>query len=123
MPRYAFPVIVAAAVAAVWMFALPPAPLAQPIAFNHAKHAAVGCVLCHQGVATAARAGIPQADTCTRCHATAPGGKISEAAWTDIAAGKRIAGCASRACPITSRSRTGGTPGPRSSRACRATAT
>jgi hypothetical protein len=91
MQRYAFPVIVAVAVAVVWVFALPPAPLAQPIAFNHAKHAAVGCVLCHQGAATATRAGIPQADTCTRCHATAPGRGISDAAWTDVASGKQIA--------------------------------
>jgi hypothetical protein len=91
MQRYVFPVIVAVVVAVVWVFALPTAPMAQPIAFNHAKHAGVGCILCHQGAATAARAGIPQSDTCTRCHATAPGRGISDAAWTGIASGKPIA--------------------------------
>lgn len=91
MQRYVFPAIVAVLVAVGWVLVLPPAPMAQPIAFNHAKHASAACVLCHQGATTGVRAGIPQADTCTRCHATAPGGKISAAAWTGIASGRRIA--------------------------------
>ena len=100
MKRYVFPALVALVVAVGWVFALPPRPIAQPIAFNHAKHASAGCVLCHQGAGrrrlvpgaeAGVRAGIPQADTCTSCHATAPGRGISDAAWTDIAAGKRIA--------------------------------
>jgi hypothetical protein len=91
MKRYLFPGFVAVVVAVGWVFAMPPAPMVQPIAFNHATHASAGCVLCHQGAATGVRAGIPQAETCSRCHATAPGRAISAAAWTDIAAGKRIA--------------------------------
>ncbi len=91
MHRYVVPALVALAVAGGWMLALPPAPSAQPIAFNHAKHAAAACVLCHRGAESSARAGIPQADTCTRCHATAPGRSVSDAAWNDVAAGKRIA--------------------------------
>jgi hypothetical protein len=91
MQRYIFPALVAVAVAVGWVFALPSAPLAQPIAFNHARHAPVGCVVCHRGVETGARAGIPQGDVCTRCHATAPGRGVSDAAWNDIVSGKRIA--------------------------------
>lgn len=91
MRRYIVPPLVAAVVAVGWVLALPPRPMAQPIAFNHAKHASAGCVLCHQGAEAGVRAGIPQADTCTRCHATAPGRGISDAAWTGIASGKRIA--------------------------------
>jgi hypothetical protein len=91
MQRYLLPALVAAAVAVGWVFALPSAPLTQPVEFNHAKHAAVGCVLCHRGAEAGARAGIPQGDTCTRCHATAPARGVSGAAWNDIAAGKRIA--------------------------------
>jgi hypothetical protein len=91
MRRFLFPVFVTAAVAVGWILAMPPAAMTQPIAFNHAKHAAAGCAVCHQGVTTGARAGIPQADVCTRCHATAPARGVSEAAWNGIAAGKQIA--------------------------------
>lgn len=91
MPRYFLPALLAASLAIAWAFALPAAPLAQPIAFNHAKHAAVSCVVCHRGAEAGVRAGIPQGDVCTRCHATAPGGAVSETAWNDLASGKRIA--------------------------------
>jgi hypothetical protein len=80
MRRLFFPAIVALVVAVGWVLALPRAAMTQPIAFNHAKHAPAECVLCHQG-----------AETCTRCHASAPGRAISDAAWSDIAAGKQIA--------------------------------
>jgi len=90
MQRYLFLALVTVVVAVGWVFALPPAPLAQPIAFNHATHAPVGCVVCHRGAATASRAGIPQADVCARCHAT-PARGVSDAAWSDVTAGKRIA--------------------------------
>ena len=73
MQRYILAALVAVVVAVGWVFALPSAPLAQPIAFNHAKHAAVGCAVCHRGAEAGARAGIPQGDVCMRCHATAPG--------------------------------------------------
>jgi len=36
MQRYLLPALVAAAVAVGWVFALPSAPLAQPVEFNHA---------------------------------------------------------------------------------------
>jgi hypothetical protein len=91
MQRYLLPALVAVIVAVGWIFALPSAPLAQPIAFNHAKHAPIGCVVCHRGAEAGARAGIPQGDVCARCHATAPGRVVSDAAWSDIAGGKRIA--------------------------------
>jgi hypothetical protein len=89
MRRYIFPAIVVVAVAVGWVIALPPAALTQPIAFNHARHAAINCVVCHQGARSGARSGIPQGDTCGRCHATEPPG-VSEAAWSDIAAGQKI---------------------------------
>lgn len=46
--------------------------LAQPIAFNHKKHAgelALPCAACHQFVETQAFAGLPQTETCMTCHA------------------------------------------------------
>jgi hypothetical protein len=91
MRRVALPVLVALAVAAGWVFVLPAAPVAQPIAFNHARHGAVSCVVCHRGAETGAHAGIPQSNVCTRCHATAPGQSIPAPAWADIAAGRPIA--------------------------------
>ena len=91
MHRYTLPALVAVVVAVGWVIALPSAPLAQPIAFNHAKHASAGCVLCHQGAGAGVRAGIPQGDVCIRCHATAPASGVSELAWNDVTSGKRIA--------------------------------
>jgi hypothetical protein len=58
--------------AVVWMAALPPAPIGQPVAFAHAKHQAVGCATCHRGVTSTARAGIPDAVFCAKCHTTLP---------------------------------------------------
>lgn len=46
--------------------------IAQPIAFNHKKHAGeVGlpCTTCHQYVETQSFAGLPQTETCVTCHA------------------------------------------------------
>lgn len=60
------------ATAAGWML-LPAAAVTQPLAFNHAAHAAVTCVVCHDGVETAARARFPSGAVCAKCHATAPG--------------------------------------------------
>jgi hypothetical protein len=91
MRRYFFPVTVAIAIAVVWILVLPDAPVAQPVAFNHVKHAAVSCLVCHAGVTSGARAGIPQGDLCLRCHATAPARGVPAAVWTDIAEGRRIA--------------------------------
>jgi hypothetical protein len=58
--------------AAAWMLLLPRPPLRQPIAFNHARHAGMGCGVCHRGALEQARAGIPEAAVCLKCHATAP---------------------------------------------------
>ncbi|MBI3491794.1 MAG: cytochrome c3 family protein [Acidobacteria bacterium] len=91
MRRLVPPVLVALAVAGLWILALPAAPVDQPIAFNHARHAAVACAVCHRGAETAARAGIPQSNVCTRCHATAPDRSVSARAWSDVAAGRPIA--------------------------------
>jgi len=89
--RYLLAVVVMLATAVAWILVLPEAPVAQPIPFNHAKHAPVGCQVCHAGVAEGARAGIPQGDLCIKCHATAPLRGVSEAAWTEVASGHRIA--------------------------------
>jgi cytochrome c7-like protein/class III cytochrome C family protein len=58
--------------AAAWVLLLPRAPLGQPIAFNHARHASMACPVCHRGAFEQARAGIPEAAVCLKCHATAP---------------------------------------------------
>ena len=91
MRRYLFAVGVTLATAVAWILVLPEAPVAQPIAFNHAKHRAAGCIVCHSGVSEGARAGIPQGDLCLRCHAAAPARGVPAAVWTDIAAGRKIA--------------------------------
>ena len=51
MRRYVLPAIVTLVIAIAWILVLPEAPVAQPVAFNHAKHGAVACVVCHAGVA------------------------------------------------------------------------
>jgi hypothetical protein len=67
--------------AAVWVYVAPQVAIAQPFAFNHAKHtAALTCVACHAGVTTGAKATLPSADVCIKCHASAPA-TISQASW------------------------------------------
>jgi len=58
--------------AAAWILLLPRPSFEQPIAFNHARHAGMGCAVCHRGALDQARAGIPEAAVCLKCHATAP---------------------------------------------------
>ena len=77
------------AVAAVWVVVLPPAPAAQPLSFDHSKHAAVSCSVCHRGATSSARAGIPQADLCSKCHATVPGG-VRKETWEAAARNGRF---------------------------------
>lgn len=94
MRRYVLSVILVVAVAVAWVLVLPARPIAQPIAFNHQRHSAVGCAVCHDGVTRGARAGIPQSEVCVRCHATAPAlgtGAISEETWKGFASGHQIA--------------------------------
>ncbi len=67
-----------ALVAVAWMALLPAAAVSQPLAFNHAKHGAVACDVCHRGARTGVEAGIPQVAMCQQCHATAPGGASTE---------------------------------------------
>jgi len=48
--------------------------VAQPIAFNHKKHAgelSLPCTTCHQSVETQTFAGLPEVETCMGCHAVA----------------------------------------------------
>jgi hypothetical protein len=76
--------------AAAWVLLMPRAPLGQPIAFSHARHAGMGCGVCHRGAETAARAGIPQGDVCLKCHATAPRA-VAAAKWDEVARAQPIA--------------------------------
>jgi class III cytochrome C family protein/cytochrome c7-like protein len=89
MRRYAVAAIVMMAAAAGWLAAMPAAPVRQPIAFPHAKHQTIDCAVCHRGAARAARAGIPDIQVCTKCHATAPAG--SAAVWDAAVARQSIA--------------------------------
>src|SRR5690242_8537280 len=89
MRRYAVAAIVMMAAAAGWLAAMPAAPVRQPIAFPHAKHQTIDCVVCHRGAARTARAGIPDIQVCTKCHATAPAG--STAVWDAAVARQSIA--------------------------------
>jgi len=46
----------------------------QPFPYNHSVHTAKAkCVICHRGVETGAKAGLPDLTLCTQCHATVPG--------------------------------------------------
>lgn len=75
--------------AAGWWALLPSAPLAQPAPFNHARHTALACAVCHSGVDSRARATLPPLELCRRCHATAPAG-FPEAAFTEAKGGGRF---------------------------------
>ena len=88
MRRYLGVAIVIVAVAAAWITVLPSAPVRQPIAFPHANHRNVGCTVCHRGAATTARAGIPDAPLCAKCHASPPG--RSAAVWNAALGGRPI---------------------------------
>lgn len=72
MRRALVTVLVAAAAALLWIAALPPAAVSQPLAFPHARHQTVDCAVCHRGVTTQARAGIPDAAFCAKCHSALP---------------------------------------------------
>jgi cytochrome c7-like protein/class III cytochrome C family protein len=85
MLRYAGAALVTGLVAAAWIVILPPSPVRQPIAFPHAKHQGVGCTVCHRGAATTARAAIPNAALCAKCHSTIPGRAATAAASEPIA--------------------------------------
>jgi len=73
----------ALAVAALWVLVLPVRAVTQPLAFNHAKHTAVACAICHSGAEASARATFPSGATCAKCHATPPR-SISEGDWNAI---------------------------------------
>jgi len=76
--------------AAAWVLLLPRAPLRQPLAFSHARHAGMGCAVCHRGALEQARAGIPEAAVCLKCHATAPRAAAA-AKWEEIGRAQPIA--------------------------------
>jgi hypothetical protein len=83
-------IVLTVGVASAWIWALPVAPVTQPIAFNHVRHQALSCVVCHQGVESAAHAGLPDGPLCAKCHATVPGGVTTEARWAQIARGEPV---------------------------------
>jgi hypothetical protein len=70
-------------VAAIWVAILPPAPAAQPLAFNHARHAALACAVCHRGAEAGVRAGLPDGSVCVKCHATPPRA-VPEVVWQGL---------------------------------------
>ena len=70
-----------------------PPPVAQPIAFSHAKHTGDGekspklaCVECHRGAEKSAAAGIPSLDRCLQCHMKPQSDKEGERAVREAAA-------------------------------------
>jgi hypothetical protein len=71
------------AVATGWVLVLPVGAVTQPLAFNHAKHAAVACATCHSGAETRAQATFPSGATCAKCHATPPR-TVSQKNWDAI---------------------------------------
>lgn len=64
----------------VWAMAWPPPAVTQPLAFDHARHAGVACAVCHAGIESSSRAGLPPPAVCVACHASAPG-RVDGRAW------------------------------------------
>jgi predicted CXXCH cytochrome family protein len=91
MIRYLGASAIVIVVATSWVSLMPPAPLTQPVNFNHAAHSDVlDCEGCHEGVTSMARAGIPQSEFCVGCHEEAPS-VVSAATWEAITNGDPIA--------------------------------
>ncbi len=67
----------------VWAAVWPPPAVTQPITFNHLRHGDLACTVCHAGVDSSARAGLPPPAVCTACHATAPAG-VEARAWAQL---------------------------------------
>lgn len=82
MQRAVSAALVAIVAALVWLAAMPAASIRQPIDFPHVKHQAVACTVCHRGAVTAARAGIPDAAFCAKCHSALP----RTIAWVQVTA-------------------------------------
>ena len=80
---------IAVAAATGWVLLMPPVPAAQPVEFSHARHHGMACAVCHRGAEVSTRAGIPQGETCLKCHATAPRG-ANAALWSEVESGGRI---------------------------------
>ncbi len=76
-------------VALAWILVMPSMPVAQPAAFNHARHKGVACTTCHRGAETSARAGIPELSDCQKCHATPPR-QTGVAKWPSPGAARQI---------------------------------
>lgn len=72
MMRAAAFIGLATAVAIGWMLLVPAVPVAQPFAFNHARHGDMACVTCHRGALRQQRATLPPLALCDKCHATEP---------------------------------------------------
>lgn len=47
-------------------------PRAEMFKFDHSKHQALACQVCHQGVMTQEKARVPTTSLCAKCHATSP---------------------------------------------------
>jgi len=80
MRRAVAALVVTAAAAIIWIAALPPAAVDQPVVFPHARHQGVACTVCHRGATTSARAGIPDAAFCAKCHSSLP----QTIAWVQV---------------------------------------
>jgi len=67
----------------------PDRPRAQPIAFNHQKHAgelAIECETCHEYLKVGQHAGLPMLSTCMGCHEEAQTQSPEEQKIRDLAA-------------------------------------
>lgn len=66
---------IAAAAAKLARNALHEPPVAQPIAFDHARHAEeeLGCLDCHKTAESSPHAGLPRIAACLLCHSEAKG--------------------------------------------------
>jgi hypothetical protein len=69
-----------------------PAPIQQPLSYNHQPHVELGCDFCHKGVKTQARASLPDIGVCVDCHDKAPVKAPAEiATWDQAVKDKHIA--------------------------------
>lgn len=77
---------------ALLVFARRPNAAAELLRFDHSKHQAMACEVCHRGVTTRSEATIPGQGLCSKCHNTSPDRSPSGAAiWEAAEKGGRWA--------------------------------
>lgn len=70
--RFFLPAALGAAIGFALIFLGEPNAGVAMLGFDHSKHQAVSCQICHRGAMTQIKAGVPSSDICAKCHAVSP---------------------------------------------------